>query len=229
MTYIVYITTNLKNGKQYVGDHSTNNINDGYLGSGTALKSALKKYGRKNFKREILEQCITKQLAFDLQEKYIIQYNTMCPDGYNISPTGGIEMSGGKLSNQTKEKMSLSKLGIKFSDKHKENLRKAHIGLKQSLETIEKRCKKTRGKKRSEEFKNLLRKPKTEETKEKIRKSLTGIRHTPERKLNQSLSKIEYWKNKINRTQTILICPHCKKTGGNVMKRHHFENCKLKI
>ena len=39
----VYITTNLENKKQYVGDHSTNNINDGYLGSGKILWKSIEK------------------------------------------------------------------------------------------------------------------------------------------------------------------------------------------
>jgi len=34
----VYITRNLLNNKQYVGDHSTNNLNDDYLGSGSIIK-----------------------------------------------------------------------------------------------------------------------------------------------------------------------------------------------
>ena len=38
-----YITTNIINGKQYVGKHTTNNISDGYLGSGIQLKRAIKK------------------------------------------------------------------------------------------------------------------------------------------------------------------------------------------
>lgn len=58
----VYITTNLLNGKQYVGDHSSNNIeNDIYLGSGSYFKNALNEYGRENFKREILEFLIQKK------------------------------------------------------------------------------------------------------------------------------------------------------------------------
>ena len=90
----VFITTNLLNGKQYVGDHSTNDLNcyktKNYLGSGRPhFERAKKKYGKENFKREILEIFETKKEAFDAQEKYIKQFNTLTPNGYNISPKGG--------------------------------------------------------------------------------------------------------------------------------------------
>ena len=49
-TMIVYKTTNLINGKIYVGKYEGNREN--YLGSGYILKKAIKKYGRENFKRE---------------------------------------------------------------------------------------------------------------------------------------------------------------------------------
>jgi hypothetical protein len=52
----VYLTTNLLNGKQYVGSHEGYE-NDSYLGSGTYISRAVKKYGKENFKREILEVC----------------------------------------------------------------------------------------------------------------------------------------------------------------------------
>lgn len=52
---IVYLITNLVNNKKYVGMDSNNNPS--YLGSGTLILKALKKYGRKNFKKEILEEC----------------------------------------------------------------------------------------------------------------------------------------------------------------------------
>jgi hypothetical protein len=52
--YTVYKTTNLINNKIYIGLHATDNINDGYLGSGIFLKKAIKKYDYKNFKKEIL-------------------------------------------------------------------------------------------------------------------------------------------------------------------------------
>ena len=45
----IYKMTNLVNGKIYIGQHVTDNLKDGYRGSGIVLKNALKKYGRSNF------------------------------------------------------------------------------------------------------------------------------------------------------------------------------------
>lgn len=49
-----YVITNLVNNKIYYGTHSTDDLNDGYLGSGTLLAQAKKKYGKKNFNLSIL-------------------------------------------------------------------------------------------------------------------------------------------------------------------------------
>jgi group I intron endonuclease len=111
--HFTYITTNLYNGKQYVGDRSCDNPEkDPYLGSGDYFKNALKLYGKKNFVRKILEFFPTKQEAFNAQEKYIKEYNTLIPNGYNISPKGGHNCPN-SWSDESVKKISKSRQGIK--------------------------------------------------------------------------------------------------------------------
>ena len=53
--HFIYKTICTLNGKFYYGMHSTDNLNDGYIGSGTRLWYSIKKHGRENFSIEILE------------------------------------------------------------------------------------------------------------------------------------------------------------------------------
>ena len=141
----VFITTNLINGKQYVGDHSTDDLEcsktKNYLGSGRPhFYNAKKKYDLSNFKREILEFFPTKLEAFNAQEKYIKEYDTLAPNGYNISPKGGHNVNG-CWSEESKQKLSVSKKGKSLSNKgkplseeHKQNLKGKNIGKKHTLE-----------------------------------------------------------------------------------------------
>lgn len=54
MFFLVYKTTNKINGKCYVGSHKTENLDDGYLGSGKYLRRAISEHGPENFVRKIL-------------------------------------------------------------------------------------------------------------------------------------------------------------------------------
>lgn len=63
-----YKITNKINRKYYYGVHSTDNLNDGYMGSGVRLLAAFKKYGIKNFYKEIVDFFL-KLLKKHLQKK----------------------------------------------------------------------------------------------------------------------------------------------------------------
>lgn len=55
--HFIYKTTCLVTGRYYVGMHSTDNLDDGYLGSGKLLGYSVAKHGKENHKREIVEVC----------------------------------------------------------------------------------------------------------------------------------------------------------------------------
>lgn len=55
--HYIYKTTNVLNGKYYIGMHSTNDLDDGYMGSGKRLRFSLNYHGKNNHKVEILEYC----------------------------------------------------------------------------------------------------------------------------------------------------------------------------
>lgn len=67
--YIIYKVTNLINGRYYIGRHSTNNLDDNYLGSGKAIINAVKKYGKDTFKKEILLEALNAQDLWELESK----------------------------------------------------------------------------------------------------------------------------------------------------------------
>jgi len=178
----VYVTTNIVNGKQYVGDHSTNDLNDEYLGSGNLIRHAIKKYKRENFKRKILKLFETKQEAFNDQELYIKKFKTLVPNGYNLSPSGGHGTNGGYLSEETKRKIgvSLSKSikGRKLSEIHKQRLSEAHKGIKHTEETKKKLSELKKG-----QIPWIKGRHHTKETKRKISESGKGRKHSEETKL----------------------------------------------
>lgn len=170
----IYITTNIVTNKSYIGYHSTNNLEDGYLGSGQYLKNSIKKYGKENFEKEILEYCNSYN-HLELEEKWINEYNTLYPIGYNISPSGGMQLSKGwteelkkkvsnsckgrlssikgkNLSEETKKKISNKLKGNKISDKTKKKLSESAKKRIFSEETKLKIGLSNKGKKRSEEF-----------------------------------------------------------------------------
>ena len=87
MHYLIYKTTNLVNGKYYIGAHRTENKNDSYLGSGVALRKAIQKHGIENFSREIIEECDSQDSMFD-RERELISEVLADPLSYNMREGG---------------------------------------------------------------------------------------------------------------------------------------------
>lgn len=99
----VYITTNLINKNFYIGKHSTDNLNDGYLGSGKCLLAAIKKYGKENFKQRILCFCDSEEEAFEVEKYLVTEYIVSREDCYNLHIGG----DGGKMSDETNKRHSI--------------------------------------------------------------------------------------------------------------------------
>ena len=99
----IYLTTNLINGKIYVGQHACNHFDEKYKGSGVILRKAFVKYGWENFKCEILEWCETYKELNDKEEYWIAEKDSTNPEiGYNIALGG----NGAPMSEVTKKKLS---------------------------------------------------------------------------------------------------------------------------
>lgn len=115
----VYETTNLVNGKKYIGVSITKSNSDNYLGSGILLKRAIKKYGFENFKKVIIKVFNLEQDARDYERKLIEELDAINDKNYYNLVAGGY---GGGVRNhpvtdETKKKISESHKGKKLKRK----------------------------------------------------------------------------------------------------------------
>lgn len=204
---IIYKTTNLINSKIYIGQDSKNDSN--YLGSGKILNYAIKKYGRENFKKEILEECKTKE-ELNKQEIYWIKfYNSINKSiGYNINEggSGGDNYTNNPNMEEIRKKISIGvrnsgRVPHRYTDEDKKRM---SLNTKKQLakETeIEKRERLQKGKETkllkgthpSQEYMRKLNSLKqkgrkhSEETKEKLRnRILPPVSDETKRKISKS-------------------------------------------
>lgn len=246
MYFFIYETTNLINGKKYRGMHATENVNDNYLGSGTLITKAVKKYGDKNFKREILEYCNSEKEMFDREKFYVDEEWIKREDTYNLQ-LGGIggalyQESKNKISNTLKEKYKTGEIKqnrtyYPLTDDHKNKISKS---LKSIYNTeIHHNTNKepwNKGKKNTQIAWNKGLKMPNQTEESNLKRSNT----LKERYLTQDHHSkgTEPWNKGKKGSQTAwnkglstpkIQCPHCNKQVdiGN-LKRWHLDNCRYK-
>ncbi len=197
--YCIYCITNNINGKTYIGQHKTNNLDDSYMGSGVLLKRAKEKYGLENFSKEILAIVGTKENADILEKVFIALYREMGKVEYNVADGG----QGGNLGEEVnvkrgkllKGKKAWNK-GIPCTDEVKEKLRKIHLGSKHkkfSEDGKRKISEAHKGKHHSEETKKKISESHkghfvSDEQRKKQSEKLKGREFTDEHRMNLSKS-----------------------------------------
>ena len=229
--------------------HQTSNIDDGYLGSGLALGNAIKKYGRENFTREILEYCSSYNDLIEKEKVYVDADWVSNSDNYNLK-TGG--QSAGILSDISKSKISET-----LKRKYQNGLQSWSKGLtlkpqsedhknKVSASLVEKYKNEDHNRLGKEPWnkglvgaqvgwnKGLKLGPMSDEEKEKRSKTLKNrykIHEHPTKgrePWNKGLLGAQVAWNKGKKTDKV-ECPYCKKLVDIANgKRWHFDNCKQK-
>lgn len=131
--FYIYKTTNLLNEKIYIGMHYSENIeNDPYMGSGTYIKKAIKKYGSENFSREILFE-YDNSIDASNKERELVNEEFLKGHVYNVS-LGGFGSGlvgksnpffGKKHTDETRAKLSKAHMGKTLSETNKENISKS--------------------------------------------------------------------------------------------------------
>jgi hypothetical protein len=208
MHYILYKTINLINGKEYTGIHQTDELNDGYLGSGKLLLQAIKKHGRQNFKRVILEQFDTVEQMVQKEIEIVTEEYCKREDTYNIMPGGkwgsqkrnGLTFKGKTHTEETKKRISIASSGKTHNKETRKKLSENNFARRDP----------ERQRKHAVE---IASKPKSLEHRENLRKA--------------SL-KNNSGKANLGKVRTKVKCPHCGKEGANnTMTRWHFDNCTI--
>lgn len=161
MFYTIYKITNKINNKFYIGMHKTNDLNDGYMGSGKMIRRAISKYGIDNFVKEILHIFDNEQDMKNKEKELVIlsemSYN-LCEGGKGgfsyINVTMKNKMTELKSHIQkNKPKNYYSDLGYKSAKVTSHRMKKMHReGLLSAPNWT--------GKKHSEETKQKMRKSK---------------------------------------------------------------------
>jgi hypothetical protein len=98
--HFIYKTIDTRNENFYIGMHSTDNLNDGYIGSGFRLKKLIYKHGKNIFKIEILEFLSDRELLKKREEEIVNSDLLNEEKCMNLKPGG----SGGFCNEEHRQK-----------------------------------------------------------------------------------------------------------------------------
>lgn len=139
----IYVISNKKNGKRYVGQHAGKDLEkyfertlwlaeNGYQGK-RLLYRAIRKHGEENFTVKPLVIVDTK-FEMDLYEIGMIKAWDLCnpSKGYNLTQGGGGSF-GFRPDEETRQKMSKSRTGLKMTEENRLKLIEKNKGNKYSL------------------------------------------------------------------------------------------------
>ena len=183
--WILYQTTNLVNGKIYVGVHKLANTKQSqiYLGSGGAMKRAIEKYGRESFTRVTLAEFSCAEDVYLAEAEMVDEEFAKRLDTYNMR-TGGMGGVGYVPTEETRAKMRIIATGRVKSEEELKKIGDASRGNKYSVGRILSDATKS---KMSASAK-VRSKAKIAETSNKIRQKTALYRYTPtEEKAEYSL------------------------------------------
>jgi len=210
--HYIYRIANKIDGKFYIGARSFNGdiYEDNYMGSGTHLKHAQKKYGIEFFKKDILCVCESRKQLYEYERLLVPQELVDDENCYNLKIGGeGGSKKGIKHTAEAKAKMSAAKKNTTAETRAKMSAAKKNI----SKETRTKLSVAAKGNT------NALGLKHTEETRTKISAAAKNISKETRAKMSAA-----------GKERQKYACPHCdvKPMGMCNLKQHHLDNCKEK-
>jgi len=122
---IIYKALNKVNGKIYIGQtiRSLDFRIEEHLRKKSHFSNALKKYGLQSFEFSVIDSTLLKEIANEKEKYWIKFFDCKYPKGYNLT-AGGRGNLGHKHTEETRKKISNTKLGKKLPPRSNESRRK---------------------------------------------------------------------------------------------------------
>jgi hypothetical protein len=122
--YLYKITRD--DGKYYIGIHSTDDLNDGYFGSGKRLWKSIKRHGKDRHKMTILEFASARSAVKELEKALVTHEMLRDPLCMNLAEGGGAGPM--RHTEASRKKMSAARKGVPKSEAHRNAISAAHKG-----------------------------------------------------------------------------------------------------